>query len=268
MPSHREVFARTIISLEPYAADIVLIGGWLHELYIRDAGSTRLPVRTDDIDFTIPRVLFRHGRRALLELVEDAGFEIDVFGQTDEAIRLVQKIQSEYVDLDLITEGDPQSQVTIEGQPNLRAQAYPNQNILLENTRWIKIGPEFHESLNPKRSVRIPVISVYALHKGECSGRRQNAHKKAKDLVYLFEILQDPVLGPDALAGLPGLAARYPEVYESWHTNLEQAAANVTLRQDMADQLQFASTADIGTRSGIIQNIAARFRRAIAESGG
>lgn len=268
MLSHRDIFARTIISLEPYAADIVLIGGWLHELYIRDAGSTRLPIRTDDIDFTIPRVLSRQGRPALLDLVGNAGFKIDVFGQADEAIRLVQKIQSDYVDLDLITEGDPQSQVTIEGQPNLRAQAYPNQNILLENARWINIGPEFHDRLNPKRSVRIPVISAYVLHKGESSGRRQITHKKAKDLVYLFEILQDPILGPEALAGLPGLAARYPEVYEAWHTNLEQAAANVTLRQDMADQLQFASTADIGTRSEIIQNIAARFRRAIAESDG
>lgn len=45
MPSGSEVFARTVIELQPYAGDIVFIEGWVHALYLVEANSTERPRR-------------------------------------------------------------------------------------------------------------------------------------------------------------------------------------------------------------------------------
>ena len=54
MPSASEVFARTIRALQPYTHDVVFIGGWVHALYLAEANSPDRPIRTEDIDVTIP----------------------------------------------------------------------------------------------------------------------------------------------------------------------------------------------------------------------
>ena len=52
--NEREIFARTMLALQPYAADIVLIGGWVHALYIAEANAATRAIYTTDIDITIP----------------------------------------------------------------------------------------------------------------------------------------------------------------------------------------------------------------------
>lgn len=76
MPSGSDVFARMVIALQPYAGGVVFIGSWVHALYLAEANSRDRPVRTEDIDFTIPPRLLTGDRPALLDLVTAAGFQI------------------------------------------------------------------------------------------------------------------------------------------------------------------------------------------------
>lgn len=136
--SAREVFARTMLALQPYSQEIVLIGGWVHALYLTEVDSSLHPVHTDDIDITIPRILLREGRPTLIELAIEAGFERDEWFVDGAPIRLTQTgPEGTLIDLDVITEGkDPRTAVPIEGQPDLAAQGYPDQQMLLDNPRW------------------------------------------------------------------------------------------------------------------------------------
>lgn len=76
MPTGSEVFARTVRALQPYAADVVFIGGWVHALYLAEVNDGEQAIRTEDIDLTIPHRLLAAGRPALLDLVSSAGYEI------------------------------------------------------------------------------------------------------------------------------------------------------------------------------------------------
>lgn len=258
--SGRDVFVRTIVVLEPYLADIVLVGGWVHELYLREGGFSQQPVRTDDIDFTLPKTLDPAGRPSLLELAKKAGFEKDTYGQGDEAVRLVQQVGEAPLDLDLITEGPkPQSAAAIDGQDGLVVQAYPGQRILLENPHWIWVGKDVHPSLTAPVRVRVPTVSAYVLHKGFIAAQRTKVEKQAKDYLYEYEILSHPVLGPTAVDGLRELAARYPDDYQRWRISLEHASAPGAVRRLIADQLRDNSIAWIGSSEEVEARIAARF---------
>ena len=40
MVTASEAFARVVIALEPYAAQVVFVGGWVHALFLAEAGAT------------------------------------------------------------------------------------------------------------------------------------------------------------------------------------------------------------------------------------
>lgn len=268
MSDSHEIFAKTIISLEPYLNDIVLIGGWVHALYLADANTQDSPVLTYDIDFSIPQKLLTEGRRELLDLALEAGFEIDPISELDGAsLRLTHPgPDNALIDLDLITEGlTPRAAVQIEGQANLVAQAYPGQKILLENTKVVLAGPEIHDLLSPPRSIRVPVPAAYVLHKALSSGTRVNWLKKAKDLVYLYEIVRHPILGPEVVAGMPGLARQYLTEYRTWRGTLTAVIESPSTRREIAEQLLLSRRAH-GSEDDVAQQVAARLRRLLLET--
>ena len=263
----RDVFVRTLFALEPYLGDIVLVGGWVHELYLREGGFQQQPVRTDDIDFTLPETLDPAGRPFLLELTKRAGFEPDICGEGGEALRLVQPVGETLLDLDLITEGArPHSAAVIAGQDGLIVQAYPGQKILLENARWIWVGEDVHASLKVPVKVRVPTVPAYVLHKGLSATQRTRVDKQAKDYVYEYEILAHPTLGPTAIAGLADLASRYPDDYRRWRASLEFASAAGGTRRLIAEHLVESNIASIGSPQEVEAKIAARFSRALRDS--
>ncbi len=137
MPSPAEVFARTVIALEPYAGEIVLIGGWVHALCLAAADARERPVSTDDIDVTLPHRLLAGNRPMLLELVQEAGFTVQEVGGETGLYEIFQPGPGvAEIDLDIFTATvHRQDVVWIEGQHRLAAQGYPDQRILLENTQ-------------------------------------------------------------------------------------------------------------------------------------
>lgn len=263
-----DVFARTVRALAPYADQVVLVGGWVHALYLADSNESGRALFTDDIDVTIPPILLTAGRPTLLELAGTAGFEVEA-ERDDVPARVVQYGRDrEPIDLDIITEhADPREPVPIRGQPNLLAQGYPGQRVLLENTRIMSVGPEIHPSLDPPLDVRVPTLGAYILQKGVSSTTRSILQKAVKDLVYAYEILRHPRLGRLARAEIGPLSARYPELARRWQERIEDVIQRDVLRRDMAEQLQLAHRA-FGTESEIMAQVAAQFRRALAEMRG
>lgn len=262
-----EVFARTVRALEPYAGEIVLIRGSVHALYIAEADTAARAVYTSDIDFTVPPRLTTGNRPALIELVKSAGFELDELDSASGTLSFWQiGERNEVIDLDLITEApSPRDAVPIDGQPGLVVQGYPDQHILLENTRWVELGPEIHELLDPPCQMRIPTIPAYVLVKGLSSGRRPGIEKRAKDLVYLYEIVRDKAMAEEVRTGMPDLTERYTEEYRAWREILTRAIADPPLRSEMAMQLRYGSRA-FGTEAEIARSVVIWLRRILGET--
>lgn len=267
MPSAAEVFARTVRALQPYAGDVVFIGGWVHALYLAEANADDRPVATDDIDITLPHRLLTAGRPALLELVEAAGYEInEVFPGSGEMEIFQPGPGAAVIELDLLTEApDPREDVLIEGQPGLKVHGYPGQHVLLENARWIEVGPDVHPSLDPPVAIRVPTIAAYVLGKGLSSRTRTRLRKEAKDLVYLYEIARHPGLGAALVAAMPELAGRYPAEYAAWRDRLAEVVTSRPILSEMAEQL-LAGSRSVGREEDIARVIVARIQRLLGET--
>ena len=264
----REALARVVIALEPYAAQVVFIGGWVHAFFLADAGTREEAIRTDDIDLTLPPRLLTEGRPRLVELAVGAGFAVDPLSDLDGApVRLtIPGPGDSPIDLDFITEARRAgAAVAIYGQDGLRAQGYPWQTIALENATWVSVGPEIHELLDPPRKIRVPTISAYVLLKGLSSSTRTRLDKRAKDVVYSHEVLRHPILGPLALKGLPDLAARYPIAYAEWRSQLARVTSDFRLLREVAGQLLAADRAR-GDPETVVAAVTARLRRTLAEA--
>jgi hypothetical protein len=220
---------------------------------------------TDDIDVTIPLSLLAAGRPTLLALAGGAGFDIKP-ERDDARIEVVQYGPDRApIYLDILTEHpNPREPVRIEGQPDLLAQGYPGQRLLLENSRPMLVGPDIHPSLEPPHRIRVPTIGAYVLQKGVSSRTRGRRDKMVKDLVYLHEILRDPRLGARARSELPTLATTYAELTQQWRASIEEVVRRDALRRDMAEQLLLAGRA-LGQAEQIMAQISAQFRRALAE---
>jgi hypothetical protein len=267
------VFATVLRAIAPYAGDIVVIGGWVHALYLARAWARGEPrgiaVLTDDIDVTIPRFLSPEGRPQLIDLITAIGFERDPIGDLEDApIMLRQMVGESIVDLDILTESeDPRATITVEGQFGLYVAGYPGQRILLENTEWMSVGTDVHHSLEPAVEVRVPTLPAYVFHKGLSSSQRVGEEKRAKDLVYMVEILRHATLGPAARAGLPEIAARYTSHYADWTQYLQRVLEDRSLLRMVAEQLLLAGQA-VGREEEVVASVARRIRRALLDAAG
>jgi hypothetical protein len=269
VPTGSEVFARTVRALQPYAADVVFIGGWVHALYLAEVNDGEQAIRTEDIDLTIPHRLVSSGRPALLDLVSSAGYEIQEVLGGNGTVEIFQPGPGQSViELDILTESaNPRDDIAIEGQPNLKIQGYPGQHVLLDNARWIEVGVEIHAMLDPPVRIRVPTLPAYLLAKGLSSRTRTRLPKKAKDLVYLIEIVRHPALGRTAVAGMAEMASRYPEEYTRWRGYLSETLGNVPLLFVVAEQLILGHRS-IGERAAVVKTIAGRLRRLLGETPG
>lgn len=260
-----EQFARVIIEMEPYADEIVFVGGWVHALYLAEANESGA-IGTEDIDITIPRELLTRDRPTLLELAARAGFERDPISDM-EAVpswMVYTNEQGDTVPIDFLTEGDPRFAVPIAGQPGLLAQGYPGQNVLLQNTRSMSVGKEVHALLDPPRVIRVPTLGAYVLQKGISSSTRTNRVKRAKDLAYIHEIVRHPRLGAKVFEELPALRVRYPEEHARWIQEIEIVLTMPAVLNDVAEELSLHGRS-LGPPDAIVRSVSAWFRRLLAE---
>jgi hypothetical protein len=264
-----DALARVILAFEPYNAELVYVGGWVHALYLAGAGSSAHPVMTDDVDVSLPLVLAAVGRPTLRELARQAGFVPNWLSMFEgEAEQFVYEVShplsgTRVVDLDLLAESPvPRTAVPIAGQPDLIAQGYPGQRLLQENVQWMEVGPPL---LDPARRIRVPTLGAYVLHKGVASTTRAIPAKAIKDLVYVYEIVRDPVLSRLAVDGVRSLAFPYPEEYAIWRARFLGVVRERVVRRAVAEQIVVASGA-FGTAAVVEAQITARFERMLGET--
>ncbi len=260
----RAAFAALVRHFEPYAREIVYIGGWVQALYLAEASSPERPVGTDDIDVTIPRRLLAQDRPALLQLAAEAGFDAYSYVHGD-SIKLYRPGAGDArISVDLMTDAPSREIVAIDGQPDLLVDGYAGQRLLLENARWMEVGSAVHPSLSPSVRIRVPTLSAYVLQKGLASDGRKFFDKKAKDIVYIFQIIRHDALGPSAAAGMPALVTRYPQEWARWSTYIEALLTNQSLLRMIALQL-IAAHGVRGTQDEVMATVVARLRRFISE---
>jgi hypothetical protein len=251
-----ERLARLIVELQPYRDEIVFVGGWVHTLYLAEANE-RGGVGTEDIDIALPPALPSRGRRTLLELAERAGFERDPVSDLDGASTwmVYANEAGETVPIDFLTEGQPRTAIAIDGQPGLSAQGYHGQRVLLENNRLMRVGRLLSPALTATVEIRVPTLGAYLLQKGVSAGSRLHRLKRAKDLVYVLEIVSHPILGSRALSELCSTAKKYPREAAEFRRAIAEALAAFGTLEDVVEQMMLA-----GGRVGDATELTARQR--------
>ena len=137
----------------------------------------------------------------------------------------------------------------------MTAQGYPGQRVLLENTQILLVGPEFHSTVTRPIPVLVPTLGAYVLQKGVSAGTRNNAQKKAKDIVYMLEIVSHLKLGPSALSQLREVSGRYGPEARAFRETVREALGNSRTLDDVIDQLLLS-----GSRRGEPESLKAQQR--------
>lgn len=231
---HAEVFAELLRALEPYLGDIVFVGGWVHALLLREADAAARPLRTTDVDVALPRALEAGDRPRLLDLIRAAGFSVEVIDRGTELVL----IRRGSVDLDLLVEAEnPREVVHIAGQEPLAVQGYSHLGMLLSSSRAIAVGEEVHRSLDPPLTIRIPTLAAYVIGKVVSAEARTSDRRRAKDLVYLYQVLANATLANRLTVELPGYVGAYPAAARTAAGALGRLLARTPLLRDVSSQL-------------------------------
>ncbi|MCZ7664230.1 MAG: nucleotidyltransferase domain-containing protein [Thermoleophilia bacterium] len=207
-------------ALEPYLADIVIVGGWAPYLYALHQGAVRSsPPRTADIDIAVPRALPPRGP-SIDELLSRAGFECEFRSRDVPPVTAyVARRGDDDVEIEFITDSLGADEQVVEVQDGLTAQELHYVRLLLENTWTIDLAKFFHGDAG--QEVRVPTPAAFMLHKGLVYRKRSDQLKKEKDLYYVFYVVDTFVEWHDWIrSDLSTLAARWP----AW---LKRCAANL-----------------------------------------
>lgn len=195
--------------LEPCLADVVLVGGWvpyLMSLQQRDSNSGP-PLLTRDIDIAVPRRLAAGGD-AIDRLLREAGLQHDYRSAEDPpVISFVGTLGGCEVEIEFLTDEPGGREQALDLGGGLRVQSLHYTNILLDNTLVIPVEAP-GGSLLP---VRVPTPAAFVFNKSMTFTQRKSRLKKAKDLYYIFGVLESYSSSlPDLAAAVADLGQRYP----------------------------------------------------------
>jgi len=213
--------------LEPFLADVVLVGGWvpyLMSLQKRDRMSGS-PLMTRDIDIAVPRRLAAGGD-VMDRLLREAGLRHEYrSADNPPVISFVGTLGGCEVEIEFLTEEPGGREQVLDVGGGLRVQSLHYTNILLDNTVPIPIEIPGGCAL----SVRVPTPAAFVFNKSLTFVQRKTPLKKAKDLYYLFGVLEswsDSL--PELADGLLDLRMRYPaRWFRRLVANLESHFRNV-----------------------------------------
>lgn len=195
--------------LEPYLSDIVVVGGWVPYLM---ALSHRREVRhepllTRDIDIAVPRELKTAGAE-IDQILRASGLEYSYRSLFDPpVVSFAGKLSGCEVEVEFLTHEPGNKEHVLDVGGGLRVQSLHYTNILLDNTTMIPVEASDRRLL----AVRVPTSAAFVFNKGLTFVQRKASLKKAKDLYYIFGVLdawQDSL--PDLASRTDELRAKYP----------------------------------------------------------
>lgn len=198
--------------LAPYLDEIVIVGGWVPFLYNRygQMSSPHPLLRTMDIDVVVPRRVKERGRLTIDELLLRAGYEARIYGSDVPVVKY--ELASPVTEIEFITPeiGKP-GKAVLTVQRGLTAQALRYVQILLENTKKIKISDTMYGS-DISLVVTVPLPGAFIYQKGLTlsPGSRRPSPKVSKDLYYIFSFVDSSRELRDSIpAEINSLRSRY-----------------------------------------------------------
>lgn len=203
--------------MKPYLPEIVVCGGWTLYIYrkwvLGQPGP--LPLRTGDVDVAVPKRLPVQAE-PLEKLLGEAGFHEDLTGSGRLPVMHFIRKGSPFIEF-LTPRRSSKDPDVVSIQEGVTAQVLQYLDIILDHSRSVQV---------PRRDfeVRIPTAAAYLYQKGLSFPHRAKRDHKAKDLAYLFEILNN---FPEFRKALPGelieLSRRCPGNWlRSFRKNLEK----------------------------------------------
>lgn len=194
----KEEFARLVEAIEPYLADVVVIGGWAHQLYHLHPDAqpvSYVAVTTLDTDVAVPTSLRVEGRH-LRERLMAAGFTEERLGQDNPPAthyRLQDSATGFYAEF-LSPLYGPEHERNGRAKATRRVAGVVSQQlrhleILLLEPWTVTIGPEDGFPVVCERLVRIANPASFLAHKILIQSKRTQ-RKFAKDILYLHDTLE------------------------------------------------------------------------------
>lgn len=182
--------------LEPYLMDVVLIGGWVPELYRRYGGFDRwlgMGNLTREADMLLPSNIFAaKDREPIATLLQRAG--LDPIGDSGSGAAVWRQAKGGGEEIEFMVPHNlaAENPVTVIGQPGLAAISLPRVEILERHSRVLRIPADRAFSAI---DVRIPLIGAFVLNKAMTFADRPpdpgstSSPKRGKDLVYLYDLM-------------------------------------------------------------------------------
>ncbi|MHC5081909.1 MAG: GSU2403 family nucleotidyltransferase fold protein [Planctomycetota bacterium] len=202
-------------ALNPYLDDLVIIGGVQEE--------TAPPVQTKDLDLATPRRLPVRGRPLLDRLLVESGLKS---GQTAVVGRNAPKVKYNLQvgegEIEFLTElrGNEREEPVLV-QEGLYAEKLRYLGLLLEGTWTVDVGEGI--------LVRVPHPGRFIFQKILCFEKRRSQDKAAKDLHYVFYLLdQFPTWQGKIMDELTALKA----LQEKWFTRFLVQVRGLFLDED------------------------------------
>lgn len=185
-----DVLIECFKALSPYLNQLVLVGGWVPYIYRKMYGSdtSQQPLFTRDFDIAIPRHGFHENETPLNELILDAGFDYKFASLQNPPVVKYQKTMSNgsMIEIEFITE-EPGNREDVKIIGSINAQALRDVGMLLNSP------VRFHLSeygYTKEGYFLVPRPSMFIIHKAIVAPKRRQKEKTAKDLYYIFYIIE------------------------------------------------------------------------------
>lgn len=180
--------------LREHLSHLVLIGGWVPQLHRRFSGETgwsMAPIATVELDILLSEALPGGAPRTLAETLLEAGFR-PVGKSRPPAVWERDAARGERIEffLDHRGPGAEAGKVRVSGAGDgSSGLSLEGLGFLRENSVVLKIpAPGGMDPAEPML-VRVPTLPAFLVHKGAIFFRRRERDRKAKDLLYIVEIM-------------------------------------------------------------------------------
>lgn len=183
------VLEECLTTLGPYLDQLVIAGGWVPYLYgkIYDGRALQEPLMTYDFDAVVPRRRFIEEGLALNDAILDAGFDLEFTSlHNPPVVKYVKELpRGARAEIEFITD-EPGNREETKKIGSINAQALRHVGLLMDDPWVISLSELEYAS---GHSVRIPRPAAYIFHKVLTAPRRRQRVKTAKDLYYVFYVL-------------------------------------------------------------------------------
>jgi hypothetical protein len=231
----KKVLFTGLDALSDYLSDIVIVGGWVPQIYAWKEESPEIAVHSNDVDAAVAAGLPLRGEKGVAAAMEasgfsvetsDSGFALAAFGKKMKpSSRFLYRKGKVAVPFEFITPlfGNGEDNST-QIQSGLVVPALRYTDILLAHTETVTLEGETLGGKRTRPRFKVPTLPAYVLAKGLIFVQRPTVDKKGKDLAYIYEILMKHHWRKRVIEEISKTAAKHPAPwYRKFKRNLEEA---------------------------------------------